>query len=258
MRTQVTVRRAGRNGSAPGEYGNSWRIREPAADEPLRVAMADGAAGSFLAGRWARRLTAALDEAGPEVTADAEAFARTVAAAAGRWPAELDDYVSGREAAANPLSWYERPGLERGAYATALVVGIEPGGRWTAAAAGDTCLFHVREGRLLATFPVTEAAAFGDASPLLGSPDTDPGTVLPLVTLAWGTAVPGDRFYACTGALAAWFLGEFEREGRPWEILDAIGESFFGTWLEEARETGQIRDDDVTLLTVGFPGAEDA
>lgn len=207
---------------------------------------------SFLAGRWARKLTRALEEAEPEVTADAEAFARTVTAVAGQWPGELEEFVSGRDGAANPLRWYERPGLERGAYASLLVLQVEPGGTWNAAAIGDTCLFQVRESQLRHAFPLTEAWKFGDAPPLAGSSDTDPTDIAPMVVLAQGTVVPGDRLYVCTDALAAWFLDSCERGERPWEVLDAIGESFFETWVEEAREKDRIRGDDVTLVSVAF------
>lgn len=249
-RTQVIAHWAPKGGNSSGEYEDSWRVGEPAAGEPLRVAVADGATESLLAGRWARLLTAALVEAEPEVTTSAEAFARAVAAAARQWPGEIEEYVSGRETAANPLRWYERPGLERGAYATGLVVGVAPGGTWNAAAVGDTCLFHVRENRLLTAFPLAEARKFGDAPPLLGSPDTDPAAIVPMVALSQGSVAAGDRLYACTGALAAWFLGEYERGGRPWEVMDAISGPFFETWLEEIRENDQIRGDDVTLLRV--------
>lgn len=230
MHPQVTVRSAPKDGNESGECEDSWRVREPAADKPLRVAMAGGAPASFLPGRWARMLTTAFEDAGPEVTADAEAFARTVAAAARRWPGEQD----------------------RGAYAALLVADIEPDGAWRAAAVGDTCLFHVRDSRLLRAFPVTEAREPGDVPPFIGSPDTDPVQAAPMVALAQGTAVPGDRLCLCTDALAAWFFREYERGGRPWEVLDAIGESFFGTWLEDTRDQGHIRDDDVTLVSVEF------
>lgn len=252
MRVQVTVRWAREDGNSSGEYEDSWRVRDPVAGEPLRVAMADGATESVLPGRWARMLTAALEEADLRVTTDAEAFARTVTAVARQWPGELEEYVSGRDAAANPLRWYERPGLERGAYAALLVLQVEPEGTWNAAAIGDTCLFHVRESQLLHAFPLTEARKFGDAPPLAGSSDTDPAEIAPMVVLAQGTVVPGDRLYICTDALAAWFLDSCERGGRPWEVLDAIGESFFETWLEEAREKDRIRGDDVTLVSVAF------
>jgi hypothetical protein len=264
VRTRVTVRRAHKAGNAPGEYEDAWQVGPPAvgealadsgtvvAGEPLRVAMADGATESFLAGRWARLLTSAFAEAPPTVTTQAEAFAHVVSDVAGQWPGELDEYVSGREAAARPLRWYERPGLERGAYATLLVLATEPDGGWHAAAVGDTCLFQVREDQLENAFPLAEAKAFGDAPPLLGSPDTDPAVVAPLVGLAQGTAAPGDRIYVCTDALAAWFLSVRERGGRPWELLDTLNEAFFGTWLEEAREKDQIRNDDVTLISVEF------
>lgn len=118
------------------------------------------------------------------------------------------------------------------------------------AAVGDTCLFHVREGELIGLFPLTEAAAFSEASRLLGSFDTDPVDVMTLVSRAWGTAVPGDRLYVCTGALGAWFLAERERSVRPWEVPGALDQAFFEVWLEDLREEGQMRAGEVTLISV--------
>ena len=252
MRTTVTVRQAHKDGNDPGEYEDAWRVSGTAEGGPARVTLADGATMSFLAGRWARMLTSAFAAAEPAVTEDADAFARTAAAVAGQWPGELEEYVAGREAAANPLRWYERPGLERGGYATLLAVAVGPGGTWTAAAVGDTCLFQVRENRLLTAFPLTEASAFGDTPPLVGSNDTAPDGIAPLVALARGTVAPGDRLYAATDALAAWFLSRHEGGGRPWQVLDDLSEAFFETWLAEAREKDEIHNDDVTLVSISF------
>lgn len=243
---RVTVRRAGASGAVPGEHEHSWRVGQPDPGETLRVVLAAGLPESILPGRWARLLTSVFTKAPPSVTMEAESFARAGAEAAGQWPGELDDYASGREAAADSLRWYERTGLERGAYAAVLVLDVEPGGGWHGAAVGDACLFHVGEGGLENAFPLAAAKT----SPLLGSPDTDPETVAPLVSLARGTAVPGDRLYACTGALAAWFLARHERGGRPWEVLDGLTQAFFEIWLEDLREKSQIRADEVTLIRV--------
>jgi hypothetical protein len=57
-----------------------------------------------------------------------------------------------------------------------------------------------------------------------------------------------------TDALAQWFLLRHEQGGRPWEELAALQEEpegAFAAWVEERRDRDYLRNDDVTLLTVG-------
>lgn len=247
MRAQVTTRWAHKDGNAPEEYEDAWRVEWP------RVVLSDGATESSLAGRWARMLASAFAEAPESVAASPEGFAETAARTAGRWADELSAYLAEREAGNRPLKWYERPGLERGAYATVLVVHADPAGRWHAAAVGDTCVFHVSAGKLAQAFPITEADKFGDAPQLLGSRDTDPAKIAPRVTVTTGVLSPGDQLYAATDALAHWFLSAFSAGGDaqgppPWEVLDGLDENSFPRWLAEARDKREIHNDDVTLV----------
>jgi hypothetical protein len=70
------------------------------------------------------------------------------------------------------------------------------------------------------------------------------------VRLAEGVIAEGDDFYICTDALAAWFLGRAERGERPWDILRDFGELDFRDWLCCVRRSGEIRNDDVTLIHI--------
>ena len=273
MRASVIVYWAAKEGSSATEYEDAWQVLPGTGDEVsgdwVGVAVADGATESSLARLWAAMMVEEFAVTSGAVH-DAYLFADTALALSSRWPAVVKSYIAERENAARPLRWYERPGLEKGAFATllALQVNIDgqlvggagtqpdligPGfrrviGGWTSAALGDTCLFHVRGGQLQVAFPLSESAHFDTSPALLGSFDADPEAIVDHVRFAEGTVAEGDDFFVCTDALAAWFLARAEQGGRPWETLRDLTEIGFAEWVSEARQTGGLRNDDVTLV----------
>jgi hypothetical protein len=273
MRASVIVYWAAKEGSSATEYEDAWQVLPGTGDEVpgdwVGVAVADGATESSLARLWAAMMVEEFAVTSGAVH-DAYLFADTALALSSRWPAVVKSYIAERENAARPLRWYERPGLEKGAFATllALQVNIDgqlvgaagtqpdlvgPGfrrviGGWTSAALGDTCLFHVRGGQLQVAFPLSESVHFDTSPALLGSFDADPEVIVDHVRFAEGTVAEGDDFFVCTDALAAWFLARTEQGGRPWETLRDLTEIGFAEWVSEARQTGGLRNDDVTLV----------
>lgn len=260
----ITAHHAPKAGNTEAEYEDAYRVApapDGARDAPshpaeagaggssprsveggVRVVVADGASESLLAGRWAGLLTDVFADA-PDAAYDVpERFAATAAEAAGAWPDVVGAYLSEREERGSPLRWYEQPGLARGAFATLLAVCVGETG-WRAAAVGDTCLFHVRDGVLLSAFPLDDPDAFGTAPPLLGSRDLDTTLVADRVRLASGELGPADVLYACTDALAAWILAG----DAPWDTLDRPG---FAAWLDAERTAERMTNDDVTLVRV--------
>ena len=278
MRASLIAYWAPKEGSSAAEYEDAWRVLPDPADELpgswVAVAVADGATESLLARYWADMMVDEFAVARGSAC-DARSFAETALALSARWPAVVESYMAEREKAARPLRWYERPGIEKGAFATLLTLqmnidtppgdGAEPDdgaepymnpgiprviGDWRSAAMGDTCLFHVRDGRLRAAFPVSESGSFGTSPALLGSGDTDPGPIVDHVRLARGTVAEGDDFFVCTDAMAAWFLSRSEEGGKPWETLRDLSEIGFAEWVDEARRTSGLHNDDVTLVHV--------
>jgi hypothetical protein len=279
MRASVIAYWAAKAGSSAAEYEDAWRVVPGAGDEVpgerAGVAVADGATESLLARQWAR-MTADGFASAPGAARDAHSFAETAIGLSARWPGVVGSYVAEREHAGRPLRWYERPGIAKGAFATVLTLqvdigsaataapGAQPGagplpaagalpviGRWHSAALGDTCLFHVRGGRLDVAYPLGASADFDTSPALLGSCDTDPEVIVAHVRLAGGSVAEGDDFFVCTDALAAWFLTRAEEGGRPWETLrDLTGGDGFAELVSLARRTGDLRNDDVTLVHV--------
>jgi hypothetical protein len=242
----------------------------------LVVAIADGASESLLSGAWARRLTGnAVRLIGS--SAGAAPSPRTLAEIAGRsarqWPDFLDQYIAGRERDGRPLRWYEQPGLERGAHSTLAVLelcrdpaagvdGTRPaeGWTWTAAAVGDSCAFHIRDGKLLAAVPIARPEEFDLSPDLLGSRDPDLALIAARTRVGSGYCEPGDRLYLATDALAAWILTAARDGGPGWdeelrEFAAAEQEEragLFGRWVEARRADGSLRNDDVAFAHLDF------
>jgi hypothetical protein len=272
MRASAIAYWAAKEGSSATEYEDAWQVLPHTGDEVpgdwVAVAVADGATESLLARQWAAMMADEFAVASA-ATRDAYFFAETALALSARWPAVVDSYIADRENAARPLRWYERPGIEKGAFATLLALQVnidsqlmdcagtqtDPGalqviGGWSSAAIGDTCLFHVRGGQLKVAFPLSESANFDTSPALLGSCDADPEPIVDHVRFAEGTVAEGDDLFVCTDALAAWFLTRAEEGGRPWETLRDFAEIGFAEWVSEARRTGGLHNDDVTLVHV--------
>jgi hypothetical protein len=262
MRASVMAYWEPKAGNSDAEYEDAWQVNPGTGPEipgeSAVVAVADGATESTLARHWAVMIAQGF-AAAPDASVDARFFAERAVELSSRWPATVDDYIAGRERAANPLRWYERAGLEKGAFATVLALrlsleaaGGEAGsiGRWNCAALGDTCLFHVRGGQLDLSFPVSLSVNFDRSPALLESRGARRETIMDHVRLAAGGVTQGDDFFVCTDALACWFLEKAEEGGRPWETLRDLDEGKFADWVNATRHAHEMRNDDVTLVHV--------
>ncbi|MGW5460110.1 hypothetical protein [Streptomyces sp. NPDC003996] len=246
-----------------------WWPREPRPDRhgrtvvPLYAAVSDGASESLLAGAWAERLVKDVVESMSlqhEWWEDVGGFVSDFMRRSGElWDAYLEQYQTDRAARGRPITWYEQPGLDKGAFAT--VVGAEVRATlpadgsvewsWHAFALGDSCLFHLREGSVLRAFPVESVDGFGITPQLLGSRNHDAALVTERLSIARGTLAPGDEILLTSDALAAWLLSprhELSAPGTQLAMLAELGEESFGEWVNDQRVRGFMRNDDVTLI----------
>lgn len=260
MRGQVSCFDLPKGGSDAAEYEDACYVdavtsADGEVDSPeVRIAVADGASESLLAGRWANELVRRFAGIAPA------AFADTLDSAIRDWERLVADYVTDRSARGVPVRWYEEPGLEQGAFATLLVLrlrdlDVDPGrGFWSAFALGDTCLFQVRGEKLVSAFPVTSSSEFGSAPALVPSRPKDIGRVAGQLRACHGEWRAEDAFYVATDALSAWFLAGIEAGRRPWETLRDLGTAdaplSFADWVRTLRTAGVMRNDDVTLVRV--------
>jgi hypothetical protein len=204
-----------------------------------RFAVADGASESGFAAVWARLLVAE--------------FVRAEGGDDWAWLAPLQRRWAD-EVGAAPLAWYAETKFQQGAYATFLGLMLGPE-RWRALAVGDSCLFHVRDGRLCRAFPLTSAAEFGATPCLVGSRHLDPEAVERKAQRAEGEWRPGDALWLMTDALAHWCLAHAEHLTGPWAELDRLAEGGatdddFAAWVQQLRAERRLRNDDVTALLV--------
>ena len=245
-----------------------------------RFAVADGATESSFSGEWARLLVRSYVHHGPRTP---RTLLRIVDECSAQWT---------REVMTKPLSWFAEDKARQGSFATLVGLSLSPGaesrlgGRWTALAVGDSCLFQVREGQLASAFPLERADLFG-YHPLLLSTIPERNQAVweqPSKLRKTGDWQNGDLFLLMTDALAQWFLSEVERGGQPWETLRNLAqpaqmllpapfsfetapnkmmksgaqhtellEKQFIKWVDERRTDDSMHNDDLTLLmlTVG-------
>ncbi|HEY7326822.1 MAG TPA: protein phosphatase 2C domain-containing protein [Gemmataceae bacterium] len=233
-----------KRGNAPDEYEDAF-----AGDaNTARFAVADGATESSFVAAWAKLLV--------------EGFV----AAKGRSWRKLDWLGPSRQNWADdidplPLPWYAEQKREEGAYATLLGVAFSCGrngrlgGSWRALAVGDSCLFRLRGGQLVKSFPLVRSSEFGNQPALLGSRGRQVDTPTQGIQLARGRWRPGDRFLLMTDALAEWMLRRHEQEQRPADDLAQLlvgsePQDAFAAWVEERRIGQGLRNDDVTLVVI--------
>jgi hypothetical protein len=236
---------APKEGSTDAQYEDAWAASEAAqasgiitASSSLTVAVSDGASAAIFARDWARRLVAGFTTG--EIGSDAtDAQIQEIAAREGvLWRTEVEKKAT---------SWHAQEKLQNGSAATLLVVTFSAEeGNWSAFAVGDVCLFVVRSGKLKYAFPVPKSSGFDDRPALLS---TESRASLPTVKRFGSAIEPGDRFLLMTDALAAWFLTNFEKKNRPWEILHSDSEAFTA-FVQKERDAGKMKNDDATLIEI--------
>ncbi|WP_327069507.1 hypothetical protein [Kitasatospora sp. NBC_01302] len=249
--------------------------------EPVAVVVSDGASESTLAREWAHHLARTMavgfaqePEAleGPGI-----AFSRVLARLGDEWEEWHAAYLRKRMAAGRPVKWFEHPKLAAGAFATALALYVDvpgnmwPGAtvvgrqrrRWLTAALGDSCLFQVRNGRLIRRFPMKSAAAFGNSPCLLGSRDRNWAELCARTVFTRGYSEGGDELMLMTDALAAYFIDCADAmSARRFESLvhnlrvfaRTDDEPGFEEWVNRQRSAGRLRNDDVTFVHIDFMG----
>lgn len=228
----------------------------------LYASVSDGASESLLARDWARLLVRDAVEsmrlAGDwwQEPGTFGTFVRDLMErSALHWDAFLTRYQAERAAQGRPIAWYEQPGLEKGAFATVLGAEIratvlEDGTTrrfWYAFALGDSCLFHLRDGRVLDSFPVRTVEEFGISPQLLSSRNHDVGLVAERMRVAHGELLPGDELLLATDALAAWVLSR-AGEAEQFPAFSAFDQQDFAEWVDVQRARARMRNDDVTLV----------
>jgi hypothetical protein len=259
MEALLTPLRIQKAGNAEGEYEDAYY---PTADGrregvELRFAVADGASEGMLSGAWADILVK-LHSRFDWTYGSVQTFLET---AHTDWTSFKSEYLRDRDRRERPVQWYEEPGFQEGAFSTLLgltLTGSADGrsGVWAAVALGDSCVFQIRGGALVRTFPVQHSSDFNNRPVLLASNPAHNAQVISAMRQASGTFESGDVFYLMTDALARWALQEDEEGRNPWPTLrdlNTLHAPAFDVWIEGLRKTQELRNDDVTLIRIDLP-----
>ncbi|HET9254173.1 MAG TPA: hypothetical protein VFO16_03095 [Pseudonocardiaceae bacterium] len=210
-----------------------------------RYIVADGATEAYDSLRWVNQLASSfIGVDAPELTPESLR----------RWFAQMQELWN-TEAPAR-ASYIEERKFAQGSFATFLgcelvdLAGRRPA--WRAAALGDTVLFHVRGGRLVAHFPALRAQDFGlNPDGVHTSPDRLDHMVGKL-RFASGEIAAGDLLFLATDAFAQWMIRFIEADGlKLWQVLSRLDHPLsFERMINTQRDAGKMKDDDVTLLRV--------
>lgn len=209
-----------------------------------RFAVVDGMTDSALSAEWARLLASHLVEMSHW---DRPSLLTATNTLAEDWHAL---------APTDDVPWYlSRKISERGAYATVAALDLTRTGRgrtYRMLGVGDTCIFHVRGGRLIRAHPYSDAADFQHRPLGLGTLATAANEqVLKATGLRYGTWRRGDRFLIMSDALAAYVLGAVAQcHGVRRALAFDRTPPAYSRWVETMRNAGRLKDDDTTLLEV--------
>lgn len=233
-----------KDGNQPDEYEDAFAANAKAG----RFAVADGASESSFASLWAKLL---VD--GFVGLREGRTSLGWLTPLQHRW-AEAVDHLE--------VDWFGEEKRQAGAFATFLGLSFKnpqvgKDGRWQALIVGDCCLFQVRDNALCGAFPLCRSADFGIRPQLLGSRCKPGRDELSLAKKKLGKWKNGDRFFLMTDALAQWFLWTNEQQTKPWapllkkitqpDALDAMTD-----YVEQLRHSGELKNDDITLLVIGL------
>jgi hypothetical protein len=244
MQIQMVTFSAAKDGNAPGEWQDGACGGVAADGSWARFLVLDGATTAYDPVRWVDQLVRSFaPPAGGSGAPGGPRLPRLEPAAMRAWFAEMQDQWAAEVRDFDSII-EERKFAEVGSFATLLgfdiygLDGTEP--RWRGVALGDTVLFHVRAGHLIAAFP-----------PM--GPD-DFGTLPDGLLTGGGMLEAGDFLFAATDAMAQWILRTIERgEAKVWDTLTTLAHpDVFARLIEDQRReqdsASRMKNDDVTLM----------
>ena len=221
--------------------------------QTVTIAVSDGASESLLSGQWAELLVRLCCK-DSSIFENLDLFIKK---ACRGWKLWLKCYLRTRERNFKPIKWFEEPGLASGAFASLICMKAADGNdvdknQWEAISLGDSCLFQVREDKMIISFPVSSSSEFNNRPYLLASNPQKNSRIMMHAQKITGKWKKNDTFFLMTDALAAWFLKQVEDGETPWiSILDSETtryEDSLKELVESLRERGAIRNDDVSVI----------
>ncbi len=212
------------------------------------AAIADGVSSALFSGPWAAILAEKVVAECPN-PCDAEEFGAWLRNQRQRWAESIDT---------SSLAWFQKAKLPSGAFSTLLCArvcevenapsGAFGGYRLVAFALGDSCLFQIRGGELVRSFPLETSDQFESDPIVLGSVDLKHDHLLEFALLD-EMCYPGDELILCTDAVAEWAVRCKEQgDGPVWSDFWQMSEDDWRSGVLWLREQRQMRIDDATML----------
>ena len=248
MQIQMVTFSEPKAGNAPGEWqdGAAGGVVGDGSGTG-RFIVVDGATQAYDPLRWVDQLVTSFVSGGPAL--EPAAMRAWFAAMQDQWAADVRAFDSIIE---------QRKFAEVGSFATLLgfeVAGLDgPQPCWRAVALGDTVLFHVRAGRLIATFPPLGPDDFGTRPDGVHTQRSSLDRMAGRLLVGSGRLAADDFLFAATDAMAQWILRAVRREEKLlWEALGQLAHpDVFARLIEDQRReqdsAKRMKNDDVTLM----------
>jgi hypothetical protein len=198
----------------------------------VQIALSDGATTASFSAEWARLLTNWFTAR--SVHPDPEALVRIAPFLGRSWM---------RFVLARPLPWHAEEKAREGSFATILGVTIT-GRRLKGIALGDTCLFHVRDGRLLSSFPYHSSEEFASRPVLVATRMPAAGAMAGAVQSIEAELDPADLVVMATDGLAQWLMRNVESDVEPWSVFHE-GSDALRELVDVERNARRMRNDDI-------------
>lgn len=218
-------------------------------DEGLgRFAVADGASSSPKAAVWARSLTTGFltdpFEIGRRDALDDWIQRRCDQFAVEHPRADVDDVT--------PENWYTQAAEGKDGFATLIAAQFGPSPDAVATVdfvgVGDACLFHLRDGALLAAAPELGTDGFTSFPDLISTNDDHREQAVEGAFSGRCSLRVGDEVLLVSDALAEWALSTAPREPEVWGVLSELDAGTFDRLIGDLREHDEIVNDDVTFV----------
>ncbi len=247
MQAEIVAFAAHKLEANPTEWEDGVRFDEGFGRGEARFVVVDGATEAFDVLRWVDLLVETF------VPEDRLKAPELDLATIGLWLDSLQkEWVNSAPDLLNP---YAESKSKEGSFATLMgcsITGLDtPKPTWRAVSVGDTVLFHVRKWELVCTFPSLSVQDFSNKPELVYTHSDRLQTTLDALRISEGSLMVGDVLFAATDALACWMIQMAERDWVTlFHVLATLDEMRFLDLISASRASGELKDDDVSLLRV--------
>jgi hypothetical protein len=208
-------------------------------EQNCRFAVADGATEAFDARSWAERLAGNWVRSDSALTV--ESFNDWIAAEGVELHATWNQLT---------LPWYAEEKAQKGSFAAFVGVEFDLAAEvpsWKAIALGDACLFHCRDGKLLKSLPLSDAASFNSAPLLIASDPALYRSSAHALVIDSGACQNNDVLFLLSDAVAAWYLERFETSDFS-RVVESDDDAARAAFFETERQAGRMKNDDIAVI----------